>query len=125
MAFFDDELIIVGQLIAMLDIAPRIDEHAAPLFHRLAIWITAVINPSCRIATTISVDDRTVIQQEQKSMRPLFVTVFTIGGFAAHSFSLIFDNARPFRYTGSRINTFAMDARITNDYAAGSGVAWS
>jgi hypothetical protein len=53
--------VIDGQLFAGHDVSDGPDKHTTPLLHCLAVRLAAMVEPTCRIATTSAVDDVSVI----------------------------------------------------------------
>src|SRR3546814_3173562 len=72
--FVEGDAVVVGQLLARLDRADRLDEHlvlvalalGVLLDHRLAVGLTAVVDPARDVALGIGIDD-IVRSEEHKS----------------------------------------------------------
>ncbi|KAG1376612.1 hypothetical protein G6F59_018243 [Rhizopus arrhizus] len=67
--------VVVGQLLAGLDIAQGLDEHLVAtavavlvfLDHRLAVRVAAVVDPACVVALVVGIDHPVIVEGEQEA----------------------------------------------------------
>src|SRR5690606_34479891 len=85
--------VVVRQLLAALDVAQRIDEHAIVLFDRLAVGIARVIDEPRVVAADRRVDAGATLQAEQERVMDLhgIVVIATVRLLGIDALALVFD----------------------------------
>src|SRR5688572_13707463 len=113
---FQDEPVVVGQLLARLDVAQRLDEDAALFDHRLAVRLARVVDEAGDIAAAGRIDDGARADAEQEGvLRLIFVErVAAIGLRVRDAFTDVFNDALALRDGLGRDDAAAVDTRVHN-----------
>src|SRR6185503_8080700 len=90
------DLVVVTELLAGLDVAHRVDEHAAVLDDRLAVALALVIDETRVVAADASVDHGLLVHDEQEGVVVALVVVFValVRRLVRHAIPEVFDHAR-------------------------------
>jgi len=111
------QLIVDEKLRPLRHGTDRPDEHPFAVPFGLAVWRTAMIEPSCRIATLSAINHTTVIKAEEKGMAILGAgtRVCALCRPPRNELPFVLENQRPGLDIGEREHAAAMYGRIAND----------
>src|ERR1700683_4654656 len=108
------DLVVVGQFLARLDVAPRIDEHA-PLFdHRLAIRVAGVVDEARLVPLDTRIDHRARVHDEQEGMAVggVLVQIAPVCLDVRDPLAQVLDDARALRDAGGGEHAESMQRRV-------------
>jgi hypothetical protein len=97
----EHDAVVVGEFLARLDVADRLDQHAVAarvatgtfLDHGAAVRRAAVIDPARAVAVLVRVDDVIVVEREQESVPRLAAVAIQIVGLRmTHQLALVLDD---------------------------------
>src|SRR5690606_6825566 len=119
------QAIVVIQLLAALDIAQGLDEHAMVVsFFGFAVGLARVVDPLGFVATHAAVDHLAVTQRKEKRVKRIIGIdrMTPISFFCADDFTDVFEDNRASRYVARGIDACAVDTGRTQNVP---GFGWS
>src|SRR6185312_6564880 len=126
----EDDAVVVGELLAGLDGADRLDQHlvvariavGAFLHHRATVRRAAVVDPARAVAVAVGVDDVVVVEREQEGVAGLAaVAVHVVGLGVGHQRALVLDDFLALFDRGDGEHAIAVDGGTAGDDATGHG----
>src|SRR5947208_2294643 len=109
-------LVVVGELLARLDGADRIDEHPSGLDHRFAVRLAGMIHETRLVAVDPGVDHGVRVDGEEESVvvaRP-FVVVAAIRLWVRYTLAAVLDDAPAARDARRREHPQAVQRRLAH-----------
>src|SRR6266852_3335036 len=119
--FAIEEVVVVGEFLPALDIAPRDDPDPSPDDVGLAIWPAGMVDEGSH---AVAVHD-VLAAIESEKIGYGHVVIQILGLIVAEALTHIFHDPRPLSNRGSRIATAGVDARFAKDQGHGTPFIFS
>ncbi len=93
MSFLKNVRIVVRQLLTWLNVAKRLNPDSAVFDHRVAIWVTRMVDEPGLVAIHRRIDHDVVVDREEVGVVPLpvVIRVFRIGLRRGEALTGVFD----------------------------------
>src|ERR1700722_8612626 len=116
------DLVVVGKLLARLNGADRLDEHAPVIDQRLAVRVAGMVDEARIVAIDAAVDHHAAIDDEQECVvvANVLVLVAPVGLAVRQPVAEVLDDARALADAAQGEDSAAMHARAAHAHHAGS-----